>query len=76
MPVAPVSIVNIMACFPSATQSKIGLVQGRFDPQLIADLGNRCAFQKVPLESSHLFGDRKMTTRLLGHGKIPPFRLC
>ena len=48
----------------------------RFDAQLIADRGNGCALQKVPLESGHFLGNGNVTTRLLGHGKVPPFRLC
>src|ERR1700730_15022281 len=53
-----------------------GIKDGRFDAQLIADLGHGCALQKVSLESGHFLGDRKVTTRLLGYGKVPPFRLC
>jgi len=53
-----------------------GLKDRGFDAQLLAELGNGCALEKVPFDSGHFLGDREMATRLLGHGKVPPFRLC
>ena len=48
-------------------QTLPGVEDGRIDPDLIAQVGDRGALEKVALENGDLLRDGKVLTRLLGH---------
>jgi hypothetical protein len=69
-PSTPRSLAERKGFYPECSACKM------FTSELIAQVRNGRPLDKVPLENGDLFLGTEMMMRLLGHGKIPPYRLC